>query len=479
MISILKKKFVGDALIYSLNPIVSKVLTFILIPLYTAYLSPADYGNLQYIMLFGAFLRSISQMGLNSAFWKFRSQEGVNKKEIALNLTVNQLGIGVFLLLIYLLLVIAFSELNTILIFIAVYYMALVIKTFSENVMLFSRANFDAKKYLKISILQTVFVFLLNILFVKYMAFNFQGIIYSYLISFTIVALLFYRSLLNSFEGKYNWRVSKEMISYGFPIMIGNIGLMILSLSDRWFIKHFNTDDELGLYAYGYKFADLILVFIIQLFNLAFVPIAWKLQKSAESKQMFSAIRNIIYLLFPLLTFFALGLILMMANLMTSNKAFMEGLNVLAVIAFSHVFYGFYLFHSLGLQFASKTRVLLICNGSAVLINIILNFVLIPDYGAMGASVATFASYLFMLIITIIYSQKYFPLTTHSFRTILHFLAMSAAVFGLTFAYLTYKDDFWMKSLLSFAMALLMVLVLILTSGVSKETIKTLKNIGL
>lgn len=479
MISILKKKFVGDALIYSLNPIVSKVLTFILIPLYTAYLTPADYGNLQYIMLFGAFLRGISQMGLNSAFWKFRSRDEVNKKEIALNLTLNQLGIGVLLLIVYLLLVISISELNTILLFIAIYYFALVVKTFSENVMLFARANFEAKKYLKISIIQTLLVFALNIVFVKYMAFNFQGIVYSYLISFAMVALLFYRSLHRSFEGNYNWTVSKEMIAYGFPIMIGNIGLMILSLSDRWFIKYFNTDDELGLYAYGYKFADLILVFIVQLFNLAFVPIAWKLQKSAESKAIFSAIRNVIYLLFPLLSFFAIALILILANVMTSNKDFMDGLNIVAIIAFSHVFYGFYLFHSLGLQFVSKTRILLICNGSAVILNLVLNFLLIPNYGALGASIATFVSYLIMLIVTMIYSQKYSPLTLQPVRTILHFVVVSAAVLGLSYTYFVYEDDFWMKSLWSFLLAIIMIFVLMITSGFNRETIKTIKNIRL
>ncbi|MDA7803877.1 polysaccharide biosynthesis C-terminal domain-containing protein [Crocinitomix sp.] len=477
MISILKKKFVGDALIYSLYPIISKLLTFILIPLYTSYLTPGDYGNLQYILLFGAFLRSASQMGLNSSFWKFRSENDMVKRNVALNLTINQFAIGVFLLIIYLLVASVFSNFDTISLFIAIYYGALVVKTFGENLLLFARANFQAKKYLKIILIQTFIIFILNIVFVKYLELNFQGIIYSYLISFSLIALIFYRSLIREFQGGYNWSLSKKMISYGLPIMVGNIGLLILSLSDRWFIKHYNTDEELGLYSYGYKFADLILVFIVQVFNLSFIPLAWKIKKSESAQHLLSEIRNLIYFLFPVLSFLSLGVILCLAQIMTSDSSYMSGLNILCVIAISHVFYGFYLFHSLGLQFANRTKIILICNGIAVVLNIILNILLIPQYGALGAAIATITSYFIMLIVTLAYSQHYYPLRINFFKTILHFIVLGASVFTITYVYNEITSTIWYKIVVSFIIALILMLILLFTSGISRETFKKLSQI--
>lgn len=477
MISIIKKKFVGDALIYSVHPIISKLLTFILIPLYTSFLSPADYGNLQYIMLFGAFLRGVSQMGLNSSFWKFRSQDGINKKQIALNLTLNQLALGVFLLVAYLMFTYVFGNFDTVGLFIALFYVGLVIKTFSENLLLFNRANFQAKKYLKVALFQTILLFSLNILFVKFLALNFQGIIYAYLISFGVTAVLFYKSLQREFDGRYNWSISKEMIVYGFPIMIGNIGLMILSLSDRWFIKHFNTDDELGLYSYGYKFADLILVFIIQIFNMTFIPLAWKLQKKAQAQAVFSEVRNLIYLLFPAISLIALSIILLLAELMTSNKSYMEGLDIIVMIAFSHVFYGFYLFHSLGLQFAKKTKFMVICNGVAVIVNLLLNGLLIPKYGAIGASFATLASYFIMLLITLIYSQRFYPLNFSFLKTIFHFTVLLAFALGVTYVFINNDFSVWFKSLITFSAGVVLTLILLVTSGVTRKTLRKISDI--
>lgn len=474
-----KSKFLGNAAAYSLSPLISKLLTFILIPLYTTYLTPADYGNLQYIMMFGAFLRSTSQLGLNSAFWKFRTDMKGREKEISLNLTLNQFGIGILLLVVFVIGTLLVKDYSNIMLFIAIYYFALIIKTFSENMLLFSRANFNPRKYLQISLTQVVFVLVLNILFVKYLDLNFEGIIYSYLISFVIITVIYHRVLLNEFEGRYNWKLSKEMISYGVPIMIGNLGLMILSLSDRWFIKYYQNDTELGLYSYGYKYADLVLVFLVQVFNLSFLPIAWKIKNSENARRYMSTIRSLIYFTFPVLTVFGLGILFILADLMTKNTAYMEGLNIIGLIAFSHVFYAFYLFHSLTLQFESKTRVILFCNIVAVVTNVALNMYLIPEYSYLGASIATVASYFIMLLVTLLYSIKYYKLEINIVKTVVHYLFVLLAVHFLTNAFYSLDGLVVYKFLLSIGVAILLAGLLWITSGISVSRVKELRKIEL
>ena len=80
------KVFLKDSLWYSLKPVFTKLFNFILVPVYTAYLTPEEYGDLQFVIAFGMFFRMLVNMGLDSSYWKFRA-EGSNysKSDAALN----------------------------------------------------------------------------------------------------------------------------------------------------------------------------------------------------------------------------------------------------------------------------------------------------------------------------------------------------------------------------------------------------------
>ena len=62
-------------------------------------------------------------------------------------------------------------------------------------------------------------------------------------------------------------------------INVGNIFLLLISLSDRWFILNMLDEYQLGHYSYVYKFSDLTLTFLVYSFNIVFVPIMWKAYK--------------------------------------------------------------------------------------------------------------------------------------------------------------------------------------------------------
>ena len=75
------KKLVGQTAIYGLSSIVGRLLNYLLVPLYTRYFSPSEYGEVTYLYAFAAFLIIILTYGMETAFFRFSEQEN-NKEKV-------------------------------------------------------------------------------------------------------------------------------------------------------------------------------------------------------------------------------------------------------------------------------------------------------------------------------------------------------------------------------------------------------------
>ena len=467
--------FLKDLSLYSLEPFFFKLISFILIPVYTAYLLPSDFGALQFILTVGAFLRSFTQMGLNTAFWKFRSKSKISGIfSIPLIVLITQFYIGIIILSLGIIISFSFNFNNITLNFVLLYFLALLIKLITENYLLVCRANHNPKKYLTISILQSIILFSLNIYFVKYLRFNFQGVILAYLFSFLISSLLFFVFMKKDYVGKISFKLSAKMIRFGYPIMISNFFVLILSISDRWFLKTFSSDYELGLYSYGYKFADLILAFLIQTFQTAWIPIAWKIFSLDNGKDIFVKAQKVFFFLLPIVSFLMLAFIIIIGKWSTINNSYLAGFQIIYLIAFSHVFYGFYSFSVMGIYFTENTNKIVHINLISALINVLLNIILIPAYGMIGSAIATFVSYMFLYLLVSYYSEKYYPLKIKKSVVLKQVLIIVFFVSIMTYLSTQFFNLYW-NALCSFIVAILYFIVLIVFRFISLEEIIWIK----
>ncbi len=451
--------FLKDLSLYALEPIVSKLVSFLLIPLYTAYLLPEEFGNLQYVLSIGAFLRSFSQMGLNTAFWKFRgSHTGYDRSQVLLSLTVTQVYLSGIVIAGLCITYYAFPQDPTVSGLMLLYFAALTVKIISENVLLLSRANGDPKKYLQISLLQTFLVLGLNLFLVMVMDMNALGIVLSYLISFSIVGLLYFSDLKKAYAKVHNWKLSKEMIAFGFPVMLSNFSLLLLSLSDRWFLKNFTSDLELGWYSYTYKFADLIATFLVYTFQLAWTPLAWKVFDHENGPRYFASMKKMIYVFFPFLCLVAVFGISLIAKWMTVDASYLKAMNVMICLAFSHVFYGFYLFYNTALFYKQKQVVSLVVNVGIAVLTVGLNAFIIPTYGYYGAAWTTFFSYFILFVVIKIMASKHY---VHPGNLWKELLIIGWMLLSVAAVYYCFQSNYsiYFKALMSLVAGLIYLLV--------------------
>ena len=422
MMSIVSK-FIKDSSIYSLQPILQKAISFFLIPLYTAFLTPGDYGNLSYIITIGAFFTMICEFGMTSSFWKFRaeSHDVETKKILFFNLYLVRLILGVSIIL----LAVIFQKVFKNLIDEKglIYLIALVISIFYQNSLLIYRAEFKAKKYLIYSIINSVLFLLFNILFVVYFKMNYGGVIWGYFGSFVISSIISFHAV-KEVKFKIDIKLLKSMLKYGYPLMIGNLAAVIISLSDRIFLKNYSNDYELGLYSYGYKYADLLNALLIQSFFLAWNPMRWEIYKRPDAKQVFTKFYKYILILFPIITLMLSSIIISIGSFITIDKTFLDGFSIVVMISISFIFFAFYYFNAMGILFQDKTYYITIIIALSSGVCLLFNFLLIPKYGLMGAGISTIISYYSMYLLARYWGQKFYPIKVNRSHEIIQILML-------------------------------------------------------
>jgi O-antigen/teichoic acid export membrane protein len=406
------KLFIKDSLWYSLKPLFTKLFHFLLVPVYTAYLTPEEYGNLQFVIAFGMFFRMLVNLGLDSSYWKFRSEGSeYSKADAALNFTIFQVFAGLSVFLIVLLFKIFLFRQSFLVLLIVIFLLAQTFKIVFENIQIIQRANHRSKMFIVAIITQSAIFFLLNILFLVVLDMNYKGVIFSYLIGYSVVVVIFLRVLLREAKGgSINLALTRVMLRYGLPIMVGNIAAYVITLSDRFFLKAFSTTTELGYYSYGYKYGDLVNSLLISTFFLAWNPMRWDIFEMKDSKSIFAQFNRTLFMALPFLGMLVMSGALVLAGLLTVDKEYLEGIRIIYFIGFSYVLYGLYYFNAMGMLFTDHTRKISQLILISALVNIALNFLLIPRFGMMGAAISTICGYLTMFIQGRIYCQRYYPI---------------------------------------------------------------------
>ena len=448
------KLFLKDSLWYSLKPVFTKLFHFLLVPVYTAYLTPEEYGDLQFVIAFGMFFRMFVNLGLDSSYWKFRAEgSGFSKADAAVNFNIFQIFAGLSVFLIVLLFKIFLFSQSFVVLMIVIFLLAQTIKIVFENIQIIQRANHRSKMFIVAIITQSAIFFVLNVLFLVVMDMNYKGVIYSYLIAYALAAGIFLPVLLRETKGgSINLPLTREMLRYGLPIMVGNVAAYVITLSDRFFLKAYSTSTELGYYSYGYKYGDLVNSLLISTFFLAWNPMRWDIYEMKDSRSIFAQFNRTLFMAIPFLAMLVMSGALVLAQLLTVDKEFLEGIRIIYFIGFSYVLFGLYYFNAMGMLFTDRTRKISQLIIISALVNIALNFLLIPPLGMMGAAIATICGYLMMFIQGRIYCQRYYPIERNILFEFTQLGLILVMLLAMTYLAST-VESIYMLALLTFGLA--------------------------
>ena len=201
-----------------------------------------------------------------------------------------------------------------------------------------------------------------------------------------------------------------EMARYGFPLMIGNLAAWILSLSDRYVLEFLRGSQEVGIYSASYRISEHSIMLLSTLFALtsgSIVYNVWEKEGQKKSQEFMSKLTRY-YLLVGIPAVVGLSVLAKpLINTLTAQE-YHAGHKIIPFIALGAFFLGLQQRFQPGIHFHKKTHSIMFCIIVSGLLNLGLNFLLIPKYGYIAAAVTTLLSYFFLLMLVILVSRRFF-----------------------------------------------------------------------
>lgn len=394
----------------------SKMMGFILIPLYTTKLTTTEYGIADLIFTTISLLMPIFTLEINEAVLRFT----LNQKE---NCTYFSIGVcstivSILLFTIFSPILLIFDEFRT--------YYFLVLILYATNVLYvcfsqYAKGIDRVKEYSIGGFLNTFFVALLNVLLLVFCDLKIEGYLLSYIIGYVISSLyLMYVLKINTKIISYKFirvEVLKEMLRYSVPLIPNAICWWINNSADKYILAIFCNTSIVGIYSISYKIPSLLSV-VSSIFFSAWQISAVEKFGTEENRVFYSRIFRIFILLISTVCLVLVSGSQMLAKLLYANDFYGAWkYSIILIVAFMYNSLSSFM----GTIYTSskKTKMLLISSLMGAAVNIILNFVLIPISGAWGAAIATLVSYILTFIIRCIDTRKILKLNVNKAESLL------------------------------------------------------------
>ena len=402
-----------DSLVYGLGAILAKGIGFFLLPVYTRIFSPTDYGTIEMLTVIASFLAAILVMGMDSAqsFYFFEQKDQGPEAQARLVGAILQwrLTWGVAIVAAStcaapLLNAVFFDGRLDVLSFALAFAGVLFAQVMSQSIEVF-RLLYRPWPYVLVSLVHSAGAAALVLLFVLGMDQGIRGYFLGALaasIGAAAIGWYLIRDRVDLSRLHSDWW--PRLLRFGAPLVPAGLAMYLMSTSDRWFVQHYHGEAALGVYAVGAKFA-LVMALAIETFRKAWWPIAMDAMHSADGPETFRSIARmfmgggvaaVVYLAF---------LSPWLVEWLTA-PAFHAAWPVVGVLAWQSLFYGFYLIASAGLWKTEKTSYSMYLMGAAALLNLGLNWLLVPALGGIGAALATAVSYLAWIAAALFLSER-------------------------------------------------------------------------
>jgi len=407
------KRLGKHSAIYGLGGLVSRILAVLLLPLYTRYLSPSDYGKVETLIALTTVIGIVLRMGIHSAFFRFYfdSAEPEHRRLVlrtsfwfTMAMATAGLIVGV-----------ALSPQISDLLFGTTDDAELVAAAF---VGLWAGMNYEQLTSLfRVEERSTAFVAasLSNVLLtigatlilvvaldkgpIGVIVGNFTGTLLVY------AALVGYRR--EQLGLQFDRGLLREMNRFGTPLVPTALFLWVTNFSDRLFLVQLADVTEVGLYSVGVRIASAM-VLLLTAFRLAWPAFAYSIEDEGEARRTYAYVLTYLVLV---ATWVATALALLSPWIVDwiAAPAFDESSRVVGPLAFAAVAFGAYIVVAIGVGRARRTQFNWVVTGVAAAVNIVLNLLLIPPYGMMGAAVATVAAYMTIFVGMAWWSQRIYP----------------------------------------------------------------------
>jgi O-antigen/teichoic acid export membrane protein len=389
--------------VYGLGGLVSRILAVLLLPLYTSYLGPTGFGKIETVVALTTVLVIVLRMGISSAFFRFyfdtkdeAQRTLVVRTSFWFTMTMATAGLVVGFILAT---PIAHGlKLGDDPWLVRAAFVGLWAQMNYEQLTSLFRVEERSTAFVLASLANVLITVGATVLLVVGLdkgptgavVGNFLGTLCVYLV------LLAYRRYQLGLQ--FSRDLLRQMNHFGMPLVPSALALWAINFIDRIFIAQYKGQPEVGVYSVAVRISSAI-VFLMIAFRLAWPAFAYSIEDDREAKRTYSYVLT--YLVFVCCwVSLVLGLLSpwIVRILAPHTPGFYRASEAIGILAFAGTAYAGYTVLAIGIGRARRTQFNWIVTGAAALLNVALNFALIPPYGMMGAAISTAAAYVAMFV---------------------------------------------------------------------------------
>jgi O-antigen/teichoic acid export membrane protein len=408
------KDLFGNLVIYGLGDVATSIVSLLLLPVFTSYLTPADYGIIAMLLTIEAVTKVLFRWGVDTAFMRlyYDCADQPARQRLASTIFFFLFAVNGTLVMAAVLsadwlsarifgttghgLLVALTVINT---FVANFYF-----------MPFQVLRIDQKsgQFIALAFVRSAGTIVARLTLVIWAGMGVVGVVSADVLVTAIFTTILIRWFVPLIRPVFSREVIREVLRFGLPRVPHSVAHQIIGFADRYFLNAFGTLRDVGLYSIGASFG-LVLKFFLGAFENAWTPFFLALMPEPDAKRIYSTVSTYVV---ALLVLFVAGLCAIAPGVVRlfTTAQFHAAAAVTPWIALGVMFQGLYLVGSIGLVITKRTKLYPLATGTAAAVSLAANALLIPRFGMLGAAWANALSYATLAIVTVSFSWYVYPI---------------------------------------------------------------------
>lgn len=415
------KRLGKETLIYGTSTVLARLLNFCLVPFYTYYLQPTQYGAIATVFAAIALLSVVFLFGLDQSYLRFAS-EATDKHKVFrqcfYGVLANALVLG-GLLYVFAPQVSLWWGLGEN--FGPFRLAAAILFLDVLNMIAFTKLRLERRAwyFAGVRAFSIVINVVLNVVFLAVLHRGPNSILWANigasLASLLVLAPVWGSELKGHNPFAFDWNLQKEMARFAWPFVPAGVASLLVSVIDKPILVHLVGTEQVGIYQANFKIG-VFMMLLVSMFDQAWRPFFLAHANDSDAKDTFSKVFSFF---FALGSWFVLGISFLMPDIITGHlfgnfhligPNYWGGLKIIPLIVTGYFFYGLYINFMVAPVLTKKTRVLMWITLLGAAVSITTNLTLVPHIGILGAGWAVALSYAAMAGALFAFTQKVYPI---------------------------------------------------------------------
>lgn len=458
-----------NTLLFAFGNIGSRLIGFLLIPIYTSLFTTSDFGTIDLVVTISAIIVPILTLNIGEAVMRFSLDENAEEKKI--------MGIAIIVLFAStiggLLLFPITNKIDTIRPFAVFIYLYFVTLGIDQILFCFLRGKEKLLQYSISYLIQSILYAFFSVLFLLILKLGVKGYFSAFILSNIISALyaFFAGNVKDAIKNiEVDFQLSRKMIAYSVVLIPNSFMWWVMNSSDRVMIASMVGVAANGVYAVAYKIPSLLST-VTTVFTQAWSYSAIREDKSNDKEEYF----NIIYdNIVTIVLIAGTGILMIIKPFLKFyvGTRFYQAWEYTPYLVIGFVFMTLGSFLSSSYTVNKDSKGFLKSGLVGAVINILLNWLLIPRIGVSGAALATCISYFVVYLFRVIDTRKYVKIHVYKKNHILGFIMLF--ITGITL----FIDLEFSQTLLTFEFIMMILIFRVFVVSLVSVILVRMKEVG-